>query len=79
MTWSVWQTGGRRHTFLHLVFQGSEADARTRFESIRVGLRAGGVQLRDMQGNTVENFMIPRPGLFGPRFHDLAQRTPEDA
>ena len=53
MIWSVWQTGGRRHTYWHLVFRGSEAEAREKYESMRTALRRGGIQLRDGSGVVV--------------------------
>lgn len=48
MSWSVWRTGGRRHSFWTIDYLGTEHVARKRFEALRGGeLKAGAAKLVD--------------------------------
>lgn len=69
MSWSVWITGGRRHSYWCLNYLGPEAEARTKYELLKTGAEArdrhilyrtstgvGGIQLRDENGIAVATF-----------------------
>lgn len=59
MNWSVWRTGGKRHSYWHLVYRGSEDLARAHFEEIKGSLsrqKAGAVRLQDECDKKVDGY-----------------------
>jgi len=60
MNWSIWQTGGRRSSYWHLVFRGSEEQARAKFESLVIGLKSGALRLLDAEDKVINRFTAPK-------------------
>jgi hypothetical protein len=60
MIWSVWQTGGRRHSYWHVIFRGLEARARAEFELAKKSMKSGAIKLVDHNDRVIDRAQTGR-------------------